>query len=127
MEEQVLTSEDRVNLNQAKLRFAWTIEGYSDRELKDDPRYVKFLMRIAGRTDGKIFEQILDFHKCTDDDFKGFAPPTPDAARTLKKIQDDPKRALFCIDWDKLGDEMDIYGVSHYTDFRFIDMELVPC
>ena len=45
----------------------------------------------------------------------------------MKKIQDDPDRALFCIDWEKFGDQMDIYGVSHYTDFQYIDMELVPC
>ena len=40
-EEFVLSSEDRLNLKDAGLRFAWTFEGYSDRELKNDPRYVK--------------------------------------------------------------------------------------
>ena len=40
-EELVLSSEDRLNLNEAGLRFAWTFEGYNDQELKMDPRYVK--------------------------------------------------------------------------------------
>ena len=40
-EEFVLSSEDRLNLKDAGMRFAWTFEGYSDKELKNDPRYVK--------------------------------------------------------------------------------------
>ena len=34
------------------LRFAWAIEGYTDKELKNDPRYVKTIMRLSGRKDG---------------------------------------------------------------------------
>ena len=40
-EEFVLTSEDRLNLKDAGMYFAWTWEGYNDKKLKDDPRYVK--------------------------------------------------------------------------------------
>ena len=61
------------------MRFAWTIEGYSDKELKNDPRYVKFLMRMSGRHDGKSHETILDYHICSEEDLKEFAPPTLDA------------------------------------------------
>ena len=127
VEEQILDSDDRLHLMDENLRFAFTIEGYADWELKDDPRYVKFLVRLAGRNNGQIFEQILDFHKCTDKDLEKFAPPTQDAERTLNKILSNPKRTLFCIDWDKIGEEMEIWGTSHYPDFRFVDIELVPC
>ena len=40
-EEFSLSSEDRLNLKESGMRFAWTFEGYSDKELKNDPRYVK--------------------------------------------------------------------------------------
>ena len=75
-EELVLTSDDHANLKGSGLRFAWTIEGYGDKELKNDPRYVKPLMRMAGRKEGKIMETILDWHMCTEEDFEDFAPPT---------------------------------------------------
>ena len=61
------------------MRFAWTFEGYGDKEVKNDPRYVKLLMRLSGRTDGKSHEIILDYHPCQDQDFMDFAPPTLDA------------------------------------------------
>ena len=64
-EELVLTSEDTLNLKEAGMRFAWTFEGYSDKELKNDPRYVKQLVRMSGRAEGKSVETILDFHECT--------------------------------------------------------------
>ena len=86
------------------MRFAWTFEGYSDKELKNDPRYVKFLMRLSGRQNGESKETIIDHHMCTEEDFKEFPPPTLDAERVLNSILEDPKRGLFCVDWDKLGD-----------------------
>ena len=127
VEEQVLTSDDQLDLMREGLRFAWTVEGYSDLKRKDDPRYVKLLMRIGGRKNGESIEEIIDFHRCTDEDFEEFAPPSADADRTLKKILKDEDRGLFCIDWEKFGQKMHIFGTSHYTDFRFIDVELVPC
>ena len=85
------------------------------------------LVRVAGRNDNELYEQILDYHNCTEEDFEGFAPPSPDAELMKKKIQKDPNRTLLCIDWDKVGNEMEIWGVSHYADFRYIDIALVPC
>ena len=127
IEEFALGSDDKVNLKNVGMRFAWTFEGYSDKELKNDPRYVKQLVRMSGRTAGKSEEIILSFHVCTEEDLKYFAPPTADAGRVLNSIMADPKRALFCFDWDKLADTIEIWGVSSYDDFRYVDIELVPC
>ena len=42
-----------LNLNDAKFRIAVTIEDYySPRELKTDPRYVKWIFRLYGKRDG---------------------------------------------------------------------------
>ena len=78
-EEFKLTSKDVLNFKDRQLRFAWTFEGYVDKELKNDPRYVKLLMRLAGRAEGKSHETILDYHLCQEQDFKDFAPPTLEA------------------------------------------------
>lgn len=85
------------------------------------------LVRIAGRNDNELFEQILDYHNCTEEDLEHFAPPSQDAARMMKKIEKDPNRSLMCLDWDKIGDQLEIWGVSHYADFRYIDIAIVPC
>ena len=37
------------------------------------------MVRIAGRNDNELYEQILDYHNCTEEDFVEFAPPSPDA------------------------------------------------
>ena len=39
----------------------------------------------------------------------------------------DPKRGLFCFDWDKLANNLEIWGMNLYEDFRYIDIVLVPC
>ena len=39
-------------MKEHNLRFAWAIEGYNDKELKNDPRYVKTLVRLSGRKNG---------------------------------------------------------------------------
>ena len=82
-EEFVLNSEDKLNLKEAGMRFAWTFEGYSDKKLKNDPRYVKQLVRMSGRAEGKSVETILDYHACTWDDLEYFAEPTLDSGRVL--------------------------------------------
>ena len=127
VEEQALTSEQKLNLRDAGLRFAWTIEGYIDKKKKVDPRYVKYLVRTYGAKDGKTYEKIFDYHECTEEELKQFAPPTRDAEFLLKELQENQDRALFCIDWDKIGDEMVIYGEEHYIDYQIIDIVLVPC
>ena len=126
-EELVLTSEDTLNLKEAGMRFAWTFEGYSDKKLKNDPRYVKQLVRMSGRAEGKSVETILDYHTCTWDDLKHFAPPTLDSGRVLDSIMSNEERSLFCFDWEKLADTLEIFGISQYDDFRFVDIELLPC
>ena len=45
----------------------------------------------------------------------------------LQSIQSDEKRGLYCVDWQKLGQELEIWGVSQYNDFKFIDLTITPC
>ena len=64
-----------LNLNERKFRFAFTVESYRQpKEQKNDPRYVKYLVRYYGKRKGKEFQRILPYHKCTEDDYKEFYP-----------------------------------------------------
>jgi len=69
-------------------------------------------MRYTGRKDGKTRETHLDYHLCTEKDFVDFAPPTPDAGRALSSILNDPKRGLYCLDWEKYGEVLRVWGIS---------------
>ena len=98
------------------MQFAFGVEGFIDKQLKDDPRFVKGLLRLFGNRDGIGYERLLPYHKCTDEDWQVFAPPAEDSESMFKTYRDNPDRNLFCIDWDKLEDELEIWGVEDDTD-----------
>ena len=54
-----------------------------DKELKDDPAYVKWVVRVVNRVDGKEVEKFLTYHKCQASDYDTFAPPSDGALYTL--------------------------------------------
>ena len=69
-----------VNLKERNLRFAFGIEGYLDKQLKDDPRYVKWIVRLYTKTGADDRrETLLPYHKCTVEDFDSFAEPRKDS------------------------------------------------
>ena len=62
------SSENNVDFNELNFKFAVSFEGYRDLEFKMDSKYVKWIIRMAGKRDGIKFEKILKHHKCTDAD-----------------------------------------------------------
>ena len=70
-------SESPINLNSLNGRIAFSFEGYRDKNIKDDPRFVKWIFRIYGRKDGKEYEHLLPYHKCTQEEYDSFYPINP--------------------------------------------------
>ena len=52
------------------------MNGYFDKETRDDPRYVKYWARSLGKKNGEWYEEMLALHKCTNEDWKLFNPPS---------------------------------------------------
>ena len=52
----------------------------------------------------------------------------PEAAGLLELYKSSPTRNLYCLDWDKFGDELSIWGIEEdeirYQRFEFV---VVPC
>ena len=67
-------AEDILNLYEVNFRMAFTIEGYVVRERKNDPRYVKWLVRFYGIKNGQPFNEWIDYHECTEEDYSEFSP-----------------------------------------------------
>ena len=113
LEESVFTQNNVLNFRDKNIRFAFAVEGFFDKELKDDPRFVKGFARFYGHLDGKGYEKLFPYHKCTEEDFKEFAPPTPEAEVLLEVYKYSSSRALYCLDWERYGGELAIWGVEH--------------
>lgn len=115
-----------INLNEIDFRVAFTVEGYHSRDMKNDHRYVKYLVRIFGRHKGQEYERILQYHKCTDEDWVNFAPPSKTSADSWKEINSSPKRGFMCIDFEE-GENLKIYGNERNDEYQRIEIVLVPC
>ena len=64
-----------VSLNEKNMRFAFAIEDFLvPKQLKNDPDYVKWVVRLFGRKDGKYFQKQLPYHICTEEDYADFYP-----------------------------------------------------
>lgn len=84
IEKNFFDSSHIMNFKQNGIRFAFGIEGFMDKELKRDSRYVKNLVRFWGKLDGVEYEKVIPVHKCTAEDFEEFAPPQPEAIGMLE-------------------------------------------
>jgi len=62
-------------------RFAFTVEGRLDVEVKDDPTFVKYVVRVLTYTDGQESEKLLSYHKCNETDWNDFAPASKGSKR----------------------------------------------
>ena len=60
---------EKLDLNDINFRLAFSVEGYHSREMKNDPRYVKYLVRIFGIKDGKEYETFIPYHRCEEKDW----------------------------------------------------------
>ena len=98
---------DKLNLNQANFRFAFTFIGKNNYELKNDPRYVKMMARLWTQKDGAKSERVINYHKCTSEDWKEFYPVDNKNKAFVDQIKNDEKRGFFCLDWT---DDLEIYG-----------------
>ena len=64
-----------LNLNERKMRFAFTFESYfKPYQQKNDPRYVKYLFRLYGKRNGIFYQRVLPYHKCTEAEYNEFYP-----------------------------------------------------
>ena len=60
-------SGEGIDLKAWNVKLAFTIEDtYGERKHKNDPRYVKWLVKISGYSEGKAYQRIYPYHRCTD-------------------------------------------------------------
>ena len=75
VEQGAVTSETILDFKKEGLNIAFGAEGYIDKEIKDDERYVKFFTRLVRNHNGEELETIIPNRRCREEDFKRFSPP----------------------------------------------------
>ena len=96
---------------------AFSIEDFhKPRQLKNDPKYVKWIFRTYTLTDGVSSHRELSTHMCTEEDFAKFYPIKSHQASLLEEINNDPDRGFFCL--DEVNDEkLELYGLEVYANY----------
>ena len=94
--------------------------------MKNDPAYVKYLIRFLTSTNGVFSEKLIPYHECNDTDWKDFAPTAKASKSKFESVRDSPNRGFFCIDWDDDAPNL-IYGDWSEADYQSIEIVLVPC
>ena len=98
-------SSQEVDLYESSVHFAFGVEGFFDGELKDDSKFVKYLVRMYGRKDGVTFERLVTHRECTADDLDRFGEPAPESANIIEKYRTRTNdKRLFCVNQDQFED-----------------------
>ena len=108
-------------MNDIGFRAAFSVIGYLDGEVKDDSKYVKWIVRHRGTKAGVEFETLLDVHLCTEEDYAEFSPIKPSSQVTF----DAYKEKLYCLDnWD---DSIAIGGRDGASEWQSLEAVIAPC
>ena len=128
LESGVLDSDTKFNFRDNGVKFAFGIEGFIDKQLKDDPRYVKVITRLYGHMNGELYEKFIPVHYCTEEELDAFPAPTSESEGLINTFKSKSDRNIYCIDWDKYGDDMAIWSTEDdEISYQRFEYTLVPC
>ena len=63
------TAENPINMNGSNSILAFAFEGYRDKDLKNDTKFVKWIIRIYGKKNSVEYEHLIPHHVCTEEDY----------------------------------------------------------
>lgn len=98
--------EEIFDTRKEDFRLAFTVEDYFTNENRLDERYVKWFVKHTTIIDGKSEAREIPAYRCSDTDYAQFHPIDESAEGLLNKLKLDPKRGLYCIDWNGAGIEL---------------------
>ena len=115
-------------MNEEDVRVAFGVEGFIDGETKDDPAYVKYLVRMYGKREGVRYERILDYHVCTAEELTLFGDPSHESIGPLEHYKLGGKKRLFCLDHEKMNrGDFSVWGTTNDVNYQRWEFVLLPC
>ena len=116
-----------MDLKEEGFRIAFSIEDYyAPRKLKNDPKFTKWLIRAYGMKDGEFYEEKLEYHICTDEDYAEFYPIQPRSVGLLDEIKRNPDRGFFCLNWNGEA-PYKLWGGENNDDYQRFEVNFLPC
>ena len=85
------------------------------REPLDDPDYVQWTVLFQNDTTGDMpTDSIVKFHKCTDEEYESFYPPTRLYEKNIEALK--AQRQMYCLDPAEDQDlPLEVYGSNDLT------------
>ena len=114
-----------VKVNEIGFRMAFSLENYLTRDTVDDPRYIKWLVRMYGRNNGEWYEEILPYHKCTPEDYSEFSPLDNLSHKIFDAVNKNEKRDFYCL--DEWPENMMLGGEQEADTYRRLEVIFTPC
>lgn len=107
-------SSEVVNFDDIDFRVAFAVEAYhtDDRSGKDDDDYVEWVVQLTQQKGKEEFIRLLDYHKCTPEDYSKFYPPGKSYTERIPEII--ARGNLYCIDE---GQNVEVFGEGDQTDY----------
>ena len=104
---------------------AFTMENYLTKETINDSRHVKWIVRMYGRNKGEYYEDILPYHKCTEEDYSQFSPLDKLSEPGFEKVRQSETRSFYCL--DEWPDDMKLGGDMTAETYRRLEIIFSPC
>jgi len=100
---------------------AFSIVDYVSGEVKNDPRFVKWMAQHVHTTDGEWSFREIPIRVCTDEDYKRFYEPSKTSADRIEKYK--KLGGWMCFDWSTV----ELAGTEAGSNFRTMDIMVNPC
>ena len=66
LEDSLTNLDNKIDISgDSKFKAAFSFKGIHDGELKNDPKYVRWIFRVSGKKNNEYFEQVLPLKACT--------------------------------------------------------------
>ena len=127
IEQGVVEHSVKMKFEDQPIRIAFGVEGYIDKQLKIDERYVKTFTRLLTHNNSVKTETIIPHRKCRPEDYDHFSPVIKSSQGLFEQYKTG-QRDLLCLDWDQVGDQLEIWGdESDEISYQRFEFALLPC
>ena len=124
LEESALELTETVKVNEMGFRVAFSVENYQTGEIINDPRYVKWIVRMYYKTDVDTYkEDILPVEVCTDEELSTWGDHSGNQEQYDLRLREG---RLFCID-KNVWDDMYLGGFPSESEYYRFEIIVSPC
>ena len=122
-EEDGIPLTSTINVNNIGFRMAFTVENFLDRKTLNDPRYVRWILRMYCRDNSEYYETILPYDVCTVEELNSWGDHSQDEEQFEARVVNG---VMYCLD-ESVWDGMLLGG--HFSQEEYYRLELIfsPC